>query len=80
LDAAGRDDVVVVGYDATPEARTAIAGGTLLEADAVQGPVQIGRRTIEVVAQRLNGEEVPPLVAVPVSLVTQDSLAANRSR
>jgi ribose transport system substrate-binding protein len=76
LDAAGRTDVIIVGYDATPEARTAIAGGTMLEADAVQDPSLIGRRTIEVVAQRLAGEDVPPLVAVPVSLVTQDSLAS----
>ena len=77
LGAAGRTDVIVVGYDATPEARTAIAGGTLLVADAVQDPVEIGRRTIEVVAQALAGEEVPPVVAVPVSLVTRDSLVGN---
>ena len=74
LDAAGRSDVLVVGYDATPEARTAIAGGTLLQADAVQDPVEIGRRTIEIVAQALAGRDVPPVVAVPVSLVTRDSL------
>jgi ribose transport system substrate-binding protein len=77
LEAAGRTDIIVVGYDATPEARTAIAGGTLLEADAVQDPVEIGRRTIQVVARALAGEEVPPVVAVPVSLVTRDSLAGN---
>jgi len=77
LQAAGRTDVIVVGYDATPEARTAIAGGTFLEADAVQDPVEIGRRTAEVVAEALAGESVQPLVAVPVSLVTRDSLASN---
>lgn len=76
LDAAGRSDVIVVGYDATPEARTAIAGGTLLEADAVQDPVQIGRRTIEIVELALRGGDVPALVAVPVSLLTRDSLLA----
>jgi len=74
LDAAGRTDVLVVGYDATPEARTAIASGTLLKADAVQDPVEIGWRTMEIVAQVLAGEQVPAVVAVPVSLVTQDSL------
>jgi len=66
--------VIVVGYDATPEARTAIAGGTLLKADAVQDPVEIGRRTIEIVAQALAGQDVPPVVAVSVSLLTRDSL------
>jgi len=74
LDAAGRNDVIVVGYDATPEARTAIASGTVLVADAVQDPVEIGRRTIQAVAEYLNGVSIPQLVAVPVSLVTKDSL------
>lgn len=74
LQAAGRSSVLVVGYDATPEARTAIASGTQLIADAVQDPVAIGRRTVEVVVQALSGAEVPSVVAVPVSLVNQDSL------
>ena len=74
LDAAGRTDVIVVGYDATPEARTAIASGSLLLADAVQDPVEIGRRTIQAVADHLSGSSTPTIVAVPVSLVTQDSL------
>ena len=74
LEAAGRSDIIVVGYDATPEARTAIARGTALVADAVQHPVDIGRRTMEVVAVRLRGGDVPALVSVPVSLVTRDSL------
>lgn len=66
--------MIVVGYDATPEARTAIASDTLLKADAVQDPVEIGRRTIEIVAQALAGQDVPPVVAVSVSLLTRDSL------
>jgi ribose transport system substrate-binding protein len=76
LDAAGRSDILIVGYDATPEARTAIAGGTQLIADAVQDPVAIGRRTVEVVYTSLGGGEVPAVVTVPVSLVTRDSLVA----
>ena len=78
VQAAGRDDIIIVGYDATPEARTAIAGGTPLIADAVQDPVTIGRRTAEMVASHLRGEEIPPIVSVPVSLVTRDSLAVAR--
>jgi ribose transport system substrate-binding protein len=76
IQAAGRERVIVVGYDATPEARTAIGGGTQLIADAVQDPVTIGRRTVEVVAAQLRGEDTPPVMAVPVSLVTRDSLGA----
>lgn len=74
--AANRPGTIVVGYDATPEARTAIASGTALVADAVQDPVTIGRRTIEAVAARLKGAAVPTVVPVPVGLVERDSLQA----
>lgn len=76
--AAARTDLLIVGYDATPEARTAIEGGTALVADAVQHPEVIGRRTAETVAAFLRGETVPARIAVPVSLVTRDSLLAGR--
>ncbi|HKC41148.1 MAG TPA: substrate-binding domain-containing protein [Gemmatimonadales bacterium] len=66
IQAAGRTDMIVVGYDARPE-------GALVAA-AVQDPVAIGRRTIEAVAARLRGESVPPVVPVPVGLVERDSL------
>lgn len=74
IQAAGRSGIIIVGYDATPEARTAIAQGTALVADAVQDPVTIGRRTIEAVAARLRGETPAARVPVPVSLVERDSL------
>lgn len=76
VQAAGRGDILIVGYDATPEARTAISRGTALAADAVQHPGEIGRRAVETVAAHLRGEAVPPRIAVRVSLVTADSLAA----
>jgi ribose transport system substrate-binding protein len=78
VQAAGRSGIVIVGYDATPEARTAIAGDTPLLADAVQHPAEIGRRAIEAVAAHLRGATVPPVIAVPVSLVTRDSILAGR--
>jgi ribose transport system substrate-binding protein len=76
VQAAGRTDILIVGYDATPEARTAIGGNTPLVADAVQHPALIGRRAIETVVAHLKGQTVAPVIAVPVSLVTRDSLAA----
>jgi ribose transport system substrate-binding protein len=75
VEAAGRSDIVIVGFDATPEARSAIARGTALEADAVQHPVEIGRRAIDAIARELRGDSVPARVSVPVSIVTRDSLA-----
>ena len=74
IQAAGTKNVFVVGYDATPEARTEIASGTALVADAVQDPVTIGRRTIETVVKVLKGQSVPAIIPVPVGIVTRDSL------
>lgn len=74
LEAAGRRDVVVVGYDATPEAQDAIRKGGPLKADVVQYPKKIGRTAIEMIAKHLAGERVPPLVAVEVGTVTAQSL------
>ncbi len=73
--AAGRSNVVIVGFDAIPEARAAISEGSPLKADAIQYPEVIGRRTIETVYRALHGEQVPALVAVPVGIVDRDSLA-----
>ena len=76
LEAAGRKDIVIVGFDATPEARKAILRGSALKADVAQHPRAIGQKVIEMVARSLAGETVPPLVAVEVGLVDQTTLAA----
>ena len=73
--AAGRGNIVIVGFDAIPEARAAISAGSPLKADAIQYPEVIGRRTIETVYRTLHGEQVPGMVAVPVGIVDRDSLA-----
>ena len=72
--AAGRGNVLIVGFDATPEAQASIREGTALLADAIQYPTVIGRRTIEAVAAHLRGEVVPRQIPVPVGLVDRDSL------
>ncbi len=75
--AAGRSNVLIVGFDATPEARAAIASGGPLKADAIQYPQVIGRRAIETVYRALHGEKVPPFVAVQVGIVDRDSLTTS---
>jgi ribose transport system substrate-binding protein len=74
LEAAGRKDIAIVGYDATDEARAAIARGSALKADVVQDPKKIGRTAIDMIAQHLAGQAVPATVAVEVGLVTADTL------
>jgi ribose transport system substrate-binding protein len=78
LEAAGRTDVVVVGFDATPEAVAAIKKGGPLKADIAQDPTRIGRTVIELVDRHLKGESVPALVPVDVRVVDAASLAAAR--
>ncbi len=71
LESAGLlDDVVVVGYDATPEAREAIKNGKIY-GDAVQYPGNIGKLTIEAIAKCFNGEDVDPVVPVDVGAWTK---------
>jgi ribose transport system substrate-binding protein len=72
--AAGRSHVLVVGFDATPEARAAIQEGPTLIADAIQYPETIGRRTVEAVAERLRGGVVPRTIPIAVGIVDRDSL------
>jgi ABC-type sugar transport system substrate-binding protein len=76
LDAARRTDIVVVGYDATPEAQAAIKRGGPLKADVIQHPDAIGRTVMELVARHLAGEQVQPRVAIDVGIVTASSIQA----
>ncbi len=70
-----RPDIVIVGYDGSPEARQDIKSGGPLKADAVQYPAKIGKKVIGVVAQYLKGDhKVPPIIQVQTGLVTAANL------
>ena len=76
IEQAGRKDIVMVGYDATKEAREAILKGTALKADVIQYPKDIGRITIETIAKYLRRQKVPAQVPVPVGIVDASMLRA----
>jgi ribose transport system substrate-binding protein len=78
IEAAGRKDIVVVGFDATPQAVAAIKAGGPLKADIAQDPKKIGRTVIELVDRHLKGERVPAIVAVEVSVVDAASISADK--
>ena len=69
-------DLVIVGYDAAPEALRAIASGTALKADVAQQPREIGKETVEAIASFFAGNRPPPVIAVPVRIVDADSIRA----
>ncbi|MEO6913835.1 MAG: substrate-binding domain-containing protein [Candidatus Baltobacteraceae bacterium] len=70
IKAAGLKNIAVVGYDASPEARAAIARGEMY-GDAVQYPEKIGAMTIDTIHQDFVGQKVPKLVHVGVGTFTK---------
>jgi ribose transport system substrate-binding protein len=80
IEAAGRTDIVVVGFDATDEAKAAIRRGGPLKADIAQHPREIGEKAMDIVIRHLAGEAVPPVVAVDVGVVDAKTLAEKPDR
>jgi len=74
IEAAGRKDIAVVGYDASDEAQAAIRKGGPLKADVIQYPRQIGKTAIDMIAKHLAGEPVPAVVPIQVGTVDAKSL------
>jgi ribose transport system substrate-binding protein len=69
--AAGKKGTIaIVGYDATPEARTAIKDGDMY-GDAIQHPDQIGSMTIDAIHDSLNGTKPAAVIHVPVGTFTK---------
>ena len=65
--------MIIVGYDAAPEAVEKIKKGTALKADVAQQPRDIGKQTIEAIAKHLKGETVAPKTDVPVKIIDANS-------
>lgn len=78
IEDAGRaeEGIVIVGMDANPQARDAIAAGGNFEASMAQDFVGIGATTAEIVGRVLSGEELRErVIYVPTMLVTSANAA-----
>ncbi len=75
LENAGRDDAYIVGIDAESQAKDLIAEGTMYKGTIDTSPAKTGEMTIQAAVKLLAGAEIPQNIAVPVTLVTQESLA-----
>jgi ribose transport system substrate-binding protein len=62
--------IIIVGFDATPEARTAIQQGAMY-GDAVQHPEDIGKLTIDAIHDYFGGKTPEKRVAVNVGQFTK---------
>ena len=72
VEKAGRTGrVTIVGFDAVPEAREAIARGKIY-ADVVQQPKEIGKTTIEAVKTYVSGRTVSPTILIPCTLYSKE--------
>lgn len=77
IEDAGRADegIVIVGIDANPQARDAIAAGGNFEASIAQDFIGIGKATADAVARAISGEEIRERVTyVPTVLVTKSNV------
>jgi ribose transport system substrate-binding protein len=69
-----KNNLVIVGYDATPPAVDAILKDTPLKADVIQKPGKIGETTIQIIKQYFEGKDVPKVVPVDVGIVDKKTL------
>ncbi len=76
LENAGRDDAIIVGIDAESQAKDLIREGTMYKGTIDTSPAKTGEMTIKAAVKLLAGSDFPQNIAVPVTLVTQESLAA----
>jgi ribose transport system substrate-binding protein len=77
IDAAGRSNegIVIVGMDANPQARDAIAKGGNFEASMAQDFKGIGRTVAETVKKYLAGNKnVQTVIYVPTKLITKENV------
>jgi len=78
IDAAGRSNegIVIVGMDANPQARDAIAKGGNFEASMAQDFKGIGRTVAETVKKYLAGNKnIQSVIYVPTKLITKENVA-----
>jgi ribose transport system substrate-binding protein len=67
-------EVILVGFDAVPEALQRIKEGSGLDATISQNPYLMGKKSIEVAVRVINGEENPSRIDTGVRLVTKENV------
>ena len=73
-DSGKENDIILVGFDGSPESVELIRAGKL-KAASMQQPVLMGRMSFDVTLKHLQGEEVEKETEVPTILVTPENLA-----
>jgi ribose transport system substrate-binding protein len=75
IKAAGKlDQIMVVGFDANPDAATSILAGEMA-ASVAQNPKNMGALGVENALKLLKGETIDPVIDTGTLLVTKDNAA-----
>jgi len=71
---AGVGDLLVVGFDANPDAAAAILAGDM-DATVAQAPSNMGKLGVESLIQLIEGETLDPIIDTGTELVTSENAA-----
>jgi ribose transport system substrate-binding protein len=75
------DQLELVGFDGSPEAVDLIAKGDgTIDADIAQNPYAMGEKSVEALANALDGKAVEPVIDTGTDVVTPDNAAQFQSR
>ncbi len=73
IEAAGKKGIIVVGFDAVPEACKAIKEGRLA-ASVAQSPYNMGKFAVEYGLKAAKGQEIPKRIDTGTTLVTKENV------
>lgn len=76
VEAAGKgDDVIICGFDGSPEGAQAIIDGTM-DASIAQTPAKMGKLAVDYAIDHLNGKEVEHTIYTECEIVTKDNASS----
>ncbi|MHA6523393.1 sugar ABC transporter substrate-binding protein [Tessaracoccus sp. G1721] len=67
-------DLLIVGVDATPDLLSAINDDTAIRATIAQDPYQMGYIALQLMHEKLQGEDIADHESAPIALVTKDNV------
>ncbi|MFW5889675.1 MAG: substrate-binding domain-containing protein [Bacillota bacterium] len=73
LESSRKDDIKIVGFDLTSESADGIKDGTIL-AMIQQQPKEMGRRALNALVEKINGNEIDSTIPVPVELYDEKNI------
>ena len=69
--------IIVIGFDASDEARKAVLNGTM-DATVAQSPATMGAMAVQNAYHLIKGEPVKAEMVVPIKLITKENAAASK--